>query len=180
VQNKSLKVTKNPTYWRKDDQGRQLPFLDEMEFRPITDDGGKEKALAANDVDLALATSAELASRSEVDYDVIKDYTSERTFIMLNTATGDGNKGNPFGNVHARRAVAMATDRVTIAELVGEGVQTTSQGYRPESKWGIPESQTNYPAFDVEKAKAEVEAYKKDTGESTLSFTLTGLTSVGG
>lgn len=175
-----LRAKKNPKYWRKDDKGRQLPFLDEIEFRPLTDDDSKERALQAKDVDLALTTSAQLSSRVQEEYTVLRDYTSERTFIMLNTVDSElpGNKGNPFTNVHARRAVAAATDRVTIAGLVGDGVQTATQGYRPESKWGIPEDQTGYPTFDQNVAREEVEKYKKDTGASTLSFTLTGLTNL--
>jgi ABC-type transport system substrate-binding protein len=54
----------------------------------------------------------------------------------------------------------------------------TTQGYRPDSRWGIPEDLTGYVAYDIEKAKLEVEQYKADTGQPTLSFTLIGLTSI--
>jgi len=176
---KYLRAKKNPTYWRKGDNGEQLPLLDEIEFRPLVDDDSKDRALKAKDVDVALTTSAQLASRLEgEDFSVIRDYTSERTFIMLNTAEGPTNAPNPFTNLHARKALAYATDRAYIAGLVGEGVETATQGYRPESPWGMPESETGYPAFDVKKAKDEVEAFKKDTGKTELSFTLTGLTSI--
>jgi peptide/nickel transport system substrate-binding protein len=178
TQNKSLVAKKNPYYWRKDSRGNQLPYLDEIEFRPIVEDDSRESALQAGDVDMALSTSAKIVSHLQDDFTVLKDYTSERTFVMLNTATSDANAGNPFGNVHARRALAYATDREQIAGLVGDDVQITTQGYRPDSPWGLPEDQDHYPAYDPEKAKAEIEAYKKDTGQQTLSFTLSGLSSV--
>jgi len=175
---KFLRAKKNPNYWRKGDNGERLPLLDEIEFRPLVDDDSKDRALKANDVDVALTTSAQLATRMQDDFQVIRDYTSERTFIMLNTAEGPTNAPNPFTNIHARKALAYATDRVYIANLVGEGVETATQGYRPESPWGMPEANTGYPAFDVKKAKDEVDAFKKDTGKTSLSFTLTGLTNI--
>jgi peptide/nickel transport system substrate-binding protein len=178
VQNESLKVVKFDKYWRKDTNGETLPYLDEIEFRPITDDDTKQQALQSGDVDFALTTSAFLAENLEGEFNVLKDYTSERTFVMLNTVDGQEGKTNPFTNVHARKAIAYATNREEIAGLVGVGIQTTSNAYRPDSQWGIPEDQSRYYNFDIEQAKQEVERYKQDTGAESLSFTLSGLTSV--
>ena len=177
-QGKALRAKKFDKYWRKDAKGRQLPYLDEIEFRPITDKDTVEKALQAKDVDVALSTSALSATRLKDEFNVLLDYTSERTFVMLNTVEEAQNAPNPFTNLHARKALAYATNRQQIASLVGDTVQLTSQGYRTDSKWGLPESETGYPAFDVAKAKEEVELYKKDTGESSLTFSFIGLTNV--
>jgi ABC-type transport system substrate-binding protein len=178
VQNESLRVVKFDRYWRKDANGESLPYLNEIEFRPITDDDTKQQALQSRDVDFALTTSAFVAENLEGEFNVLKDYTSERTFVMLNTVDAQEGVTNPFTNVHARRALAYATNRQEIADLVGVGIQTTSNAYRPDSKWGVPEDQSRYYAFDLEEAKQEVERYKQDTGAESLSFTLSGLTSV--
>jgi peptide/nickel transport system substrate-binding protein len=177
-QNDSFKARKFDKYWRKADDGSQLPYLDEIEFRPIVDDAGKEQALGSGDVDMIYTTSAEVASRMSANFEVIRDYTSERTFVMLNTAVGDLNEGNPFTNVHARRALAYATDRAQIADLVGTGVQITTQGYRPDSQWHVAEGNEGYYSYDPAKAKEEVELYKADTGADALAFTLSGLTNI--
>ena len=177
-QGDSFKATKFDGYWRKADDGSQLPYLDEIEFRPIVDDGAKEAALSTGDVDLIYTTSAEIANQMSDDFEVIRDYNSERTFVMLNTAVGDLNEGNPFTNVHARKALAYATDRAQIADQVGIGVQITTQGYRPDSQWHIEEGNEGYYPFDVAKAKEEIELYKQDTGADSLSFTLSGLPSI--
>lgn len=174
-QNDLFRATKFDKYWRKSPTGAQLPYLDEIEFRPIIDDDAKERALGTNDVDVAYTTSAQVAERIGEDYTIIRDYTSERTFVMLNTGENDANSPNPFDNVHARRAVAYATDRQQIADLVGTGVQITTQGYRPDSQWHIPEDETGYYPYDPAKAKEEIELYKADTGATSLSFTLSGL-----
>ena len=177
-QGKQLQAKKFDKYWRKDSKGRQLPFLDEIEFRPLTDKDSMEKALQAKDVDVALSTSAQVANRIGDDFEVLRDWTSERTFVMLNTAEAAANAPNPFTNLHARRALAYATNRKDIVPLVGDNVQTTAQGYRTDSKWGLPEDQAGYYAYDLAKAKEEVEAYKKDTGKPSLTFTFIGLTNV--
>jgi ABC-type transport system substrate-binding protein len=39
----------------------------------------------------------------------------------------------------------------------------------------MPDDQNGYVNFDLDQAKAEVEAYKKSTGAPSLSFTLSGL-----
>src|SRR4029077_8903674 len=100
--------------------------------------GSMEKAVQANDVDFALTTSAKVADDLEEGHTVLKDYTSERTLIMLQTDEDASNAPNPFTNQHARKALAYGTDREYIAGLIGENVQVTTQGYRPDSKWRLP------------------------------------------
>jgi peptide/nickel transport system substrate-binding protein len=177
-QGDSFKATKFDKYWRKAADGSQLPYLDEIEFRPIVDDGAKESALATGDVDVIYTTSAEVANQMSDEFEVIRDYNSERTFVMLNTAVGDLNEGNPFTNEHARKALAYATDRAQIADQVGIGVQITTQGYRPDSQWHIADGNEGYYPFDLTKAAEEIELYKADTGADSLSFTLSGLSSI--
>jgi ABC-type transport system substrate-binding protein len=174
-QGEYLRANKNPNYWRKDAKGNQLPYLDSIEFRPIIDDSSRAKALKSGDIEVAQTTQASMATDLESEYTVLRDYTSERTFIMLNTAVGEQNAGNPFTNIHARKALAYATDRETIAAGIDERVETTTQGYRPDSKWGLPNDQTGYYEYNVEKAKEEVELFKQDTKKSELTFSLTGL-----
>ena len=179
TQNKSLVAKKNPTYWRKDSAGNQLPYLDQIEFRPIAENDTREKALQSGDVDIAQSASAKIVDDLQgQDFTVLKDYTSERTFVMLNTQTSEVNAGNPFGNLHARQALAYATDPDQVAGLVGNDVQVTTQGYRPDSKWGLPEDQDGYPKPDQAKARAEIEEYKKETGATELKFTLSGLATI--
>ena len=37
VRNDHLTVVKNPNYWRKDKYGQQLPYLDKLTFKPVTE-----------------------------------------------------------------------------------------------------------------------------------------------
>ena len=65
-----------------------------------------------------------------------------------------------------------------MAAAVGEGVETPTSPFAPDNPWGMPEDQNGYPEHDVDQAKAEVEAYKTETGESSLHFTLTSAADV--
>ena len=51
-----MTVVRNPDYWRTDEDGNQLPYLDEIEFRVIVDSQVRREALESGDVDL-IATS---------------------------------------------------------------------------------------------------------------------------
>jgi peptide/nickel transport system substrate-binding protein len=174
VQGKSLSTKKWDRYWRKDADGQPLPHLNELEFRPMSDDQQREQAVRMGDVDVALSAAGDIATNLADEFNVIKDYNGQRTYLMLNTAVGDANKGNPFTNVHARRALAYATDRQRIAKIVGQDVQVTTYGFRPDSPWA-PKGGDSYFPYDPAQARVEIDKYRRETGASNLTFTLSGL-----
>ena len=47
-----LVVTKNPDYWMQDSEGRQLPYLDSIEFRVIEDGVTAGEALRSGEIDI--------------------------------------------------------------------------------------------------------------------------------
>lgn len=162
-----FKTTKNPTYWQ---QG--LPHLNQLEFHVLADSTSQSNALQTGDVNMVFTASAEEANALESTYTVLKDWESEPGMIITQTLADVGGTTNPLSNKNARMALAYATDRQTLAAAVGEGVQTPSSPFPPTSKWGLPEDQNGYVSFDVDKAKQFVEAYRADTGASSLKFTL--------
>lgn len=174
----SFQATRFADYWRTDDAGVQLPYMDAIEFRPSPDDDSRERALDSGDVDVVFTQSAQSVERMQDEYTVIRDYNTERTYLALNTAESELNAPNPFTNIHARRAVAYATDREQVASQVGTGVASTIGPFRPDSRWYLDEADAGYYPFDQAKAREEIEAYRRDTGADALSFTLKGLPSV--
>ncbi len=142
-----------------------------MEFRPIPDALQRANALESGDLNLMMTTRASDITSLQSNYQVVTDNDSEKTFVMLNTTKP------PFDNIHARKALAYGTNRQAIVDTVSSG-QTLGMDTSPfsqSSKWGgLAPDQTGYPAFNPDQARAEVEAYKTDTGQSTLSFNFTG------
>jgi peptide/nickel transport system substrate-binding protein len=170
--NRSLRVIRWEGYWRRDIHGGPLPHLDEVEFRPMLSDDDRQRALRAGEVDLVLSSAPSAATGLEGDHTVIRDYTTERSLLILNTDEGDANRPNPFTNVHARRALAHATDSRGLARLVGEDVAVTTQMYRADSRWGLSPADTGYAGYDPVAARHELDLYWEQTGQRNLRFSL--------
>ncbi len=171
----SFKVKKNPNYWKPG-----LPHLDSMEFKIIPDEGPRMAALQSGDVNMILTSTAAPANENEGSFTVVKDWTSENVFIMTNTGPQVGGKANPLSDPHARKALAYATDRQAVANLVGDGVTIPTSPWAPSNPWGMPDDQNGYVDYNPDQAKAELAEFTKDTGQTTLSFTLSGLPDVDG
>ncbi len=187
-----LRVSRNDSYWGGpcavvenpddalttlcEDLGAPLgrpngPFLDSMEFRPIPDSVQRQQALEAGDVDLILNTRPGITASLRPDFQVITDYSTEQNFVQLQTAQA------PFDELDARLALAYATDRVRLVETLGGGeeIPVDTSPFEETSPWGgIPPDETNYPLYNVDKAKEALAAYTEKTGEPTLAFTLLG------
>ena len=157
--------TKNADYWRAEEG---LPYLDEVEFRPIIEAQSRVNSLLSGDIDVMHTSDIEavLALRDAGDRIKLREVTegpTEENFILLNTAVP------PFDNVHARRALSLATDRARIIDVLDRGVSEQATGpFSGEDQY--PEPEGGYQMYDPEKAQEELEAYKADTGESALRF----------
>ena len=79
VQNNKMEVVKNPNYWRKDAKGVQLPYLDSMTFKVISDAGSAYQALQAGQVDLMMTTTNSVTKKIQADKKVVS-----RTDLMDN------------------------------------------------------------------------------------------------
>jgi ABC-type transport system substrate-binding protein len=169
----AFRTVKNPNYWQKG-----LPHLDSLEFRVLSDNASRAAALQTGDINMMMTIDAPTATKLEGSYTEIKDWATEPGSIILNTAATANGKPNPLNNIHARRALAYATDRQAVAASQGDGVLSPSSPFSPNNPWGLPEDQNNYPAFDPAKAAEEVAAYKADTGASSLDFSLSGVPDV--
>jgi ABC-type transport system substrate-binding protein len=169
----SFKVVKNQNYWQKG-----LPHLDSIEFRVIPDESTMVSALQSGDVNMILTTSAQDANRLAPHFTVVKDWRTENDFVETNTAPSIGGKANPFNDIHARLALAYATDRTAVAKQIGSGVETASSPWSPSNTWGMPDSQNGWVDYDPAKAREELAKYEADTGQTKLTFTLLGVSGV--
>ena len=165
-----LTVKKNADYWRKDADGVSYPYLDGIEFRPITDGASRSAALRAKDIDIMLTNSgAQITDFQKSDeFQILSDPQgeSDETFIILNT------QAPPFDDVDARRALAYATDKNAVVEIMTEGFNEPADGpWGPTSPWY---TRTDYPQFDQAKARELVEKVKAKHG-GTFSFALQGV-----
>ena len=123
VPGSSLRVTRNPTYWRAEEG---LPHLDELELRAIPDANDRVAALAAGSVDVITTAEpdgiATLAETDDVGTALVDDGSIPAYTLVFNTATP------PFDDVGCRRAVAAAIDREALVDEVGPDVLIVPDG----------------------------------------------------
>jgi peptide/nickel transport system substrate-binding protein len=177
--NQELVATKNPNYWMKDKDGNALPYLDKITYKPINEDSQRVNALETGQIQAMHTSSTEqLGQRLRPDQKKGKigllesDKFGETNYFMLNSSKP------PFDNIHARKALAYATNTELLIKTRGAGIGQPASGPFAEGVEGYLKD-TGYPQFDVEKAKEEVAAYKKDTGKD-LEFTYSYVTSDAG
>lgn len=156
-----ISLVRNESYW----DGR--PHLDGIEFTALVDQTARAAALRSGDVDMILTQDpGSVAAFRNTDGIVqVEDFAGEETIAMLNMAKP------PLDNRDARLALAYATDRQAINEVVGGGLQAdANQPYTEDEQYYVDDP--NYPDFDLDKAIEHVDAYESATGQQ-LSVTLT-------
>jgi ABC-type transport system substrate-binding protein len=162
--------TKNKTYWRKDADGVQLPYLDTVEFHPIPLYNSRLASFDAGDIQMMHSS----------DPQAIKPLRDEQAAgkIQLFEDNGEGEEGfvimnndkAPFDSLDARRALAYATDSQTYTDTIDLGVLDPADGpFRQNSKWHSDFK--NYPEYDVAKATELVNKYKSEHNGQAPTFT---------
>jgi ABC-type transport system substrate-binding protein len=162
-------AVRNPHYWRKDAGGNQLPYLDQITFRPITDTVSAENSLRAGNVDAIFAGSTQqiVHLRDDKNFWYIDDSKEnlgepDVTFLMINTAKP------PLDDLRLRQAMAYATDQSKLIAVALNGVGAPATGpFFPGSPYY---SDTGYPQYDLAKAKQLVDAVKADKGAFTIKL----------
>jgi len=169
--NQSLTAEKNPDYWATDAEGNQLPYLDEIEFRPIVEVTQRLNALQSGEINAMHTSDADtvdeirgLADSGEVTA-VESDQFGEVSYIMLNESKP------PFDNIKARQAVAYATDFDEVNAILNAGITTQATGpFAPGNVGNLDD--TGFPTYDPDRAEELVQEYETETGQP-LSFTYT-------
>lgn len=145
-----LTLKKNPSYWRKDSSGRQLPYLDQVIYHPMTNLDAILAGLKTNDLDLARTISAKDVSAVKSDSTLVYKDTPALGFQGFEVNSG----AEPFNDPKKRQAVALALDRAQYLKNVQFDVGVVSYGPIPPASWAADPSEKIYDKADPEKAKS--------------------------
>ena len=150
IPNEVTRMVRNPNYWRTDAEGRQLPYLDALEFRPIPDTDGRYAALRSGDLD---ANSHNTGLRIDEYNEQFKTYWqgekyAEPTYLMFNSTRA------PFDNVEFRRALAQCTDRQTFNTIRWDGQVPSTGPFSPGTPGYLEDS--GFPAYDAAAGMATI------------------------
>lgn len=159
---RSFKAAKNPNYWRTDENGVQLPYLDSVEFRMIPDFTARDASLEADDVQMIHITNSQSISKFEEQAAqgsvqmVLDRGEREEGFFMLNI------KEPPLDDIRVRQALAYATNRDLINTIVNDGQREVADGVFTEgSPWKVD---APYPEYNPDEARRLVEEYEAENG----------------
>ncbi len=133
-----LIVTKNPDYWRTDENGNQLPYLDEIEFRVIVDSQVRAQALESGDVDM-IATSDNNVLVDYLDNPdfpmVLQDQFAETNYWLLHLTIP------PLDNRDVRCALQQAIDKADYIDVANSGYGEPANGTVLARPGGLPRRQ---------------------------------------
>lgn len=123
TRNQQLETKKNSNYWRKDAAGVQLPYLDNLTFKPIEGGDNRLSALEGGTVDAiqtSTTTSFDVINKSPDKYNLIlePDGRHEVTYGQMNLSKA------PFNDVAVRTAFAQAIDRDAVIDIMTNGQST--------------------------------------------------------
>ncbi len=172
--NDHMTLVKNPSYWRKDSKGVQLPYLDSIIFRPIVESQQMVNSIQSGNIDMLLDDTARDVKqyRGFASSNQIKESESDKypelSYTMLNATK------LPFSNIDARMAFAYAVDRTQLDKVRYLNVLAPASGpFGPGVKGYLKDA--GLPSYDPVKAKALVKKYTQETGKPlTLTFVSAG------
>jgi peptide/nickel transport system substrate-binding protein len=134
-------LKRNPNYWRKDEKGTQLPYLDQLIVEIIGDPNQAMVKLNQNSLDIldrirgADYASLVNATGSVKAYDLGPGLGVDHIFFNLNKTNKKGAPvGNPvkqawFSDKRFRKAISHAVERTTIAKTTLQGLATPLYGF---------------------------------------------------
>jgi len=163
-----LVVTANPDYWRKDAKGGKLPYLDGITFTFLSDAQPRVSGVKSGSLAAAMFTTATEAKQIK-DLQKNKNLTSIISPIDYYPSIWMNHKIAPFSSKNARLALSHALDREKWLKVRQKGL-----GMVPDSIVGpnnIMYNKKGYAGYDLAAAKADVAAYKTETGKD-LEFSL--------
>ncbi len=155
VPGQRLVFERNPFYWKRDEAGRPLPYLESLQITFVADQNAQLLRLLAGDVSAASRLRPEDLTRLEqVPALSVRDAGAslEYNFLFFNW-TAPAPLGEWVHSLKFRQAVAHAIDRRAIVQLVyqGRGAPLSSQVTPGNTLWQT-DTLTQY-AYDPPRAR---------------------------
>jgi peptide/nickel transport system substrate-binding protein len=160
-------MKRNPYYWKVDERGQQLPYMDELRYTKVTDDSQTLLKVMEGSVDLAEIPSYEsydvlLENKKKGGYDLLEWSTtlwaSINSQLQLNQTVQNPKLRRLFQNKDFRQALSIAVNREEFAELVSDGYSDPAQAAPGKGAPGYdPQWSRKWTKYDPKKAKTLLE-----------------------
>jgi ABC-type transport system substrate-binding protein len=169
-----LVAVKNENYWRKDPKNpsAKLPYLDKITFTNVKEGSQRAAAVRRGSLDAGMFTSfsegtfiKDLRQRKSV----VTEFKSPNEYypsLWLN----QGKAGSPLANKNARLAVINCIDRVNYVKVRAKGETAVPKSLVGPSS--VMYTTRGFGKFSVKTAKANLDAYKAETGATSLTLSM--------
>jgi peptide/nickel transport system substrate-binding protein len=154
-------LAKNPNYWQP---GK--PYVDELEFRVLSDEVQRYNSLTTGEADLAWLNTLPTQK-------LAKD-----AGLVITPVNGIGASGlnfnltkEPFNDARMRKAVTLAIDPVQLNQVATDGLgEPITAWFGTSSQWY--DASVVYPKYNVAEAQKLIDAYVAEKGKN-VEFLLT-------
>ncbi len=169
-------LRRNPHYWQAGEDGKPLPYLDEVDFPIIPDDATRILKLQAGEVDAAefipYSRVAELKADPNLNMALFPSTKVTYLTLDIRPKLKDGTP-NPLSDVRVRQALNYAIDKQALIKVVTFGVGEPMRSYMSSSTPLFYGPEPAY-AYDLAKAKALLKDAGMDGGFTLKAQGLAG------
>jgi peptide/nickel transport system substrate-binding protein len=143
-----ITLSRSASYWGKDAQGRALPYLDSLVFRPFRDESARVAELRAAGVDVSLdiGPASVTAIRSDPNLAIRRRPSAGVSYLGITSVA-------PFDLPEVRRALAQAIDRSAVLQPAFGGDARAASQLIPPGLLGYDDTVTEFAKLDQAVAK---------------------------
>ena len=163
-QNESIKVTKNPDYWKPG-----FPYLDGIEYTIIKDPSTALLAFLAGNFDMTFPYTLRIPQLKDVQSQSPQAHCEVTPAGGVNSHVLVNRDTPPFNNLDVRKAMSLALDRKAFIDILQEGQGDIGGVLQPPpgGQWGMsPEMVKQLPGYGsgIEKNRAEARQIMQKLG----------------
>ncbi len=138
-------MTRNDYFWKTDNEGKQLPYIDQLKFIRTSEDSQSLLMVMDGTIDFTGANYKDIVmlkeNESKNNYKLVTWNTTDwaDTILQLNQACKDEKLRALFQDIRFREALSIAVDRDTYAGIVTDGFSEGEQAAPPAGSLGYSE-----------------------------------------
>ena len=168
--NQSLTAEKNPDYWATDAEGNQLPYLDEIEFRPIVEVAQRLNALQSGEINAMHTSDAETIDqiRGLAESGEVNAFESDEFGEVATSCSTSRSRRSTTSRPARRWPTRPTSTRSTRSSTPASPPRPPDRS--PGNIGNLDD--TGFPTYDLARPRSLVEEYEAETGQR-LSFTYT-------